>query len=104
MCVDGRPDVLREKNCNDGHYTQTVQPNLLIPVVFIGNVDFYHFVLLSLTLILPGGHKVSAKQNMLASFSPTFFFFFFYLIRMKFDLVIKQFKLNTLRLLFSELY
>ena len=41
--------------------------------MLIGTTDFYHCIPLSLTLILPGGHKVSAKQNLLASFSPTFF-------------------------------
>ena len=36
--------------------------------MLIGTIDFYHFVPLSLTLTLPGGDKVSAKQNLLASF------------------------------------
>ena len=40
--------------------------------MFIGTINVYHFVLLSLTL--PGGHKVSTEQNLLASF---FFFLFF---------------------------
>ena len=39
-----------------------------------------------------GGHKVSVKQNLLASFP-----FSFHLIRIKFDVVTKQFKLNILR-------
>ena len=59
------------KTFNIGHYTQTVQPNLFIPAMLIGTIDFYHFILLSLTLILPGGHMVSIKQNLLASFSCT---------------------------------
>ena len=33
----------------------------------------YHFVPLSLTLTLLGGHKVSAKQNLLALFSHKLF-------------------------------
>ena len=37
----------------------------------IGTIDFNHFILLSLTLILHGSHMVSAKQNILTSFSHT---------------------------------
>ena len=51
---------------------QTVQPNFVIPAMLTGTIDFYHFILLSLTLTLPGGHKVSAKRNLLASFSSVF--------------------------------
>ena len=39
--------------------------------MLIGNINFYHFTPCSLTLTLPGGHKVSKNQNLLASFSPT---------------------------------
>ena len=39
----------------------------------ICTINFYHFIPLSLTLTLPGGHKVSTKQNLLASFSRTLF-------------------------------
>ena len=65
-CSSGLPAVLRDKNFNFGHYTQTFQPNCVMPVMLIGAIDFYHFILLSLTLVFPGGHKVSAKQNILA--------------------------------------
>ena len=41
--------------------------------MLIGNIDFYHFIPLSLTLTLLGGHKVSAKQNLLAAFSGCLF-------------------------------
>ena len=41
--------------------------------MFIGTIDFCHFIRLSLTLTLPWGHKVSAKQNLLASFSRILF-------------------------------
>ena len=57
---------------------------------------------LSLTLTLPGGHKVSAKQNLLFLFSHTFFICTFHLIRMKFDMLIEQLKLNILRLLLNK--
>ena len=46
---------------------------LFILAVLVGTIDFYHLVTLSLTLTLAGRHKVSAKQNTLASFSRTFF-------------------------------
>ena len=56
---------------NVRHNTQTVQPDLFVPAMFIGTIDFYLFIPLSLTL--PGGHRASAKQSLLASFSPTLF-------------------------------
>ena len=62
------PSVLCGKSFNTGHGTQTFQPVLLIPAMLIGTMDFYHFIPLSLTLTLPGGHKVSTKQSLLASF------------------------------------
>ena len=73
----------RGKNFDVGHNTLsskicsylfiTVQQNLFIPAMLIGTIDFYCFMRLTLTLSLPAGHKVSTKQNLLASFSPTFF-------------------------------
>ena len=39
--------------------------------MLIGTVDFYHFIPLSVNLTVAGSHKVSAKQNLLASFSCT---------------------------------
>ena len=58
------PAVLSGKNFKFGPYTQTFQPDLFIPVMFIGTIGFYHVILLSVTLTLDGGHKVSAKQNL----------------------------------------
>ena len=52
-----RPAVLRGRKFNGKHNTQTVLPICFIPA---------KFVLLSLTLTLPGGHKVSAKKNQVA--------------------------------------
>ena len=56
------------KNFNSGHHMQTVQSNFLVCIAdsLIGTIYFYHFIPLSLALTLPGGHKVSAKQNRLA--------------------------------------
>ena len=92
-CLSGQLTILRGKNFNIGHHTQTFQ---------IGRTDgtivFYHLLPLSLTLILVRGHEVSAKQNLLAPFSLTLF------IRMKFDVVMMEFKLDILRLLLSEIY
>ena len=45
----------------------------ILPTLLISTIGFYHFVPLSLTLTLPGGHKVISKQNLLDSFSPTLF-------------------------------
>ena len=44
-----------------------------IPAMLIRIIDFYHFMSLSLALTLPGDHKISAKENLLASFSPALF-------------------------------
>ena len=64
--------------------------------MLIATIDFYHFIPLSQNLTLPGSHKVSAKQNLMASFLPHSF----HLTRMKFD-VVKHFKFNIVRLLVS---
>ena len=37
--------------------------------MLIGTMNFYNYIPLSLTLTLAGGHKVSAKQILLATFS-----------------------------------
>ena len=42
-------------------------------ILVIGTIDFYHFIPLSVTLTLLGGHKVSAKENLLALFSRSLF-------------------------------
>ena len=62
------PSVLRGKNFNVGHYSQTSQPNSFTPVRFISTIDFRHFMPLSVTSTLAGGHKVSTKQKLLTSF------------------------------------
>ena len=68
-----------------------------IPAMSIGNIDFYYFIPLSQTLTMPGGGKVSVKQNLLASFSCTLF------IWSQWNLLLKQFKLNFLRLLLRKI-
>ena len=55
---------LHGKNFNVRHCMQTFQPYLLMDTI-----DFYPFILVSLTLTF--GSHVSAKQNLLASFSCT---------------------------------
>ena len=42
---------------------------VVIPAILVYTVDFYNFMSLSVTLNLVGAHEVSAKQNLLASFS-----------------------------------
>ena len=73
---------------------------LFIPTMLIGTIDLYHFIPLLVTFTLTGGHKVSTKQNLLASFCCTLSN---KLIRMKFDVVLKHCKLNNLKVLFSEI-
>ena len=80
-----------------GHYTQTVQPIFFKPAILLCTIDFYCFILLSLTLAR--GHKVSTQQNLLASF-----FAHFSSDQLQLYVVINQFKLNFLRLLLSKVY
>ena len=93
LCLAGRPAGQHGKNLNDGHYGQTVQPKFSI-----GTIDFYHFTpnLLSLTLL--EGSEDQSKTNPIGFiFSPTF-----HVIR-TFDVVMKQFRLNSLGLLLSHI-
>ena len=47
--------------------------HFFIPAMLIGTIELCRFIQLSLTLTLPGSHKVIAKQNLLPSFSRTLF-------------------------------
>ena len=83
------------KTFNVGHYMQTFQPIFFTPAMLIGTIDLYHFIPLLLTLALPGQCKAKPLGFI---FSHTF-----HLIRMKFDLLLKQFKLNIQILFLSEI-
>ena len=88
------------KNFSTGPYTQTLQPVFFIPAMLAGTIDLYHFILLSLTLTLAGGHKISIKQNLLASFSHilsiSFISLHTLLIRMELDVMFKQYLFSIL--------
>ena len=43
VCPAVWPSILRGKNLNVGHYRQTFQPNLFIPAMLTGTIDFCHF-------------------------------------------------------------
>ena len=66
------PAIVGSKNFNVGHNMQTSTKVLHTcdAYTFIGTIDFYHFILLSLNLTLPVGHLVKAKQNLLLHFLP----------------------------------
>ena len=66
-----RPSIVPGKNLKVEHYAQTVQPTVCMPAVLIGTIDYLKP--LSVILTLARGQKVSAKQNLLASFSRTLF-------------------------------
>ena len=61
------------KNFIIGHYLQTIQPIFFHACHACRHHWLLPFRQLSLTLTLPGGHKVSSDQNVLASFSGTLF-------------------------------
>ena len=71
---------------------------LFLPAMLIDTIHFYHFIPISVTCTLAGDHKVSAKQTLWATLHT------FEVIRMKCNVVIKQFKLNILTVPFSEIY
>ena len=93
VCRAGWLAVLCSNKFNVGHYMQSFQANCLIPAMqYIGTFFFYHFIPLSVILTLPWGHKVSTKQNLVASlFSHSFQLFI-----VKFDMGLKQFRVKIL--------
>ena len=69
----GSPASCHGKNFNAGLYMQTVLPIFFIPAILMGTIDVYPFILTLVTLTMSESHMVSAKQNILASFSHTLF-------------------------------
>ena len=70
--------VGRPSSCMAKTLTLDIMRTLFIqfrfmPAMLIGTIDVYHFIPLSLTLTLPGGQKVNAKQNCWLHFLPRFF-------------------------------
>ena len=55
------------KPWNVGYYTQTIQPNSIIPAMLIDSIDFYHFIPLSETIPWLGGHKIKIAKFVLFS-------------------------------------
>ena len=43
--------------------TQTIPPNFPINAMLIGTIDFHHFILISLTLTLPGVTKSTQSKT-----------------------------------------
>ena len=43
-----------------------------MPATLMGTIDFYNFIPVSLTLTLPGAHKVSANKTYWLHFLPHF--------------------------------
>ena len=60
---------LHGQNFNIEHNVQTFQSKFFIPSMFVGIIDFFLFIPLPMIFTLAWGHKISAKQNLLASFS-----------------------------------
>ena len=69
-----------------------------IAVMLIGTIDCYHFIPLSMTMTLAGDHKSAQSKTLAFIFSNTF-----QAIKMKFYLEVKQFKLNILTVLLSQI-
>ena len=94
-CSSGQSAILHGKNFILAHYRQTFQQNSLLPAMFVSTIDFNHFIPLPVTLTLDSGSQDQHKPK------PVAFIFLhtFLLIKMKFDMVLKQFKLNILIIL-----
>ena len=87
---------LQGKSFNVRHYTQIFLPNTF-PAMFVGTIDLCSLKTLSTILTLPESHKFNRKQNQLV----VFFLHISQLIRIKFNVVLKQFRMNILTLLFG---
>ena len=70
--------------------TRILFNQFFVPAMLIGTMRFYYFIQFFTDFDLVWGHNVSVQQNLFI-FSHTF-----HLISMKFDVVMKQFKLNIL--------
>ena len=84
-------------NFNVKHYKHTLQKDSFMQALLVGTIDFYYCALLSVTLILPGHHKVSTSKTSWIHVFPHFS-----AIRMNFNMVLKQFKLNFQILALNE--
>ena len=99
--LSGQPPglaVLRCKCFNIEQYMQIFQPNFVIPAMPVVTIDFNHFILLHWPW--PWVWVTRVVQN---KTSWLHFLAHFQLSRMKFDPVLKQFRLNILILFFSEI-
>ena len=86
------------KNFNVGHHLQTFQPDLFLPFMLTGIIDVYHHMPLLVTLTLTGSGVTRSMQSKTCCHSSHTFEF----IRLKFQTMLKRFKLNILMLLLSE--
>ena len=78
------------KNLNVGHCVQTFLPNVFIPAMLIDTIDFYHFVPLSSDNLDRGSQGQRKAVAISYTFSHTV-----HMIRMKFDMLLKQIKLKS---------
>ena len=104
-CSSRRLAILCGKTFHIGHYPQTFQPNLFNPALLLGTIDFYHYytTFSFSNLDLAWGSQDQRKAKLLC-------FIFLHtcqLIKMKFDIVLKQLNLKLhiliLIVLFNEI-
>ena len=93
-----RPLGLNGKTFNAERHKTNFSAIYFIPATLVGIIVCCHLMPLSLTFILVEGHKVRANHIIFDSVSDTF-----QLNRMEFNMVLEQFKLNILILLFDQL-
>ena len=98
VCTTIGPSVLHNKNFNIKHNAQTFQPNSVISAMLIGTIDLF---LMTLTLmgITRSAQSKTPWPHFLRGGGHTF-----QLITNKFGMVQKQFRLNILILVWSDIY
>ena len=89
-----------DKNFIVGHYMQTVQPTFFLSCHAYRHLRLLPFYTTFTDLDLAWGSRDPHKGKPIGL---GFFLHTFHLMKMKFDMAMKQFKLNTLRLLLSKI-
>ena len=98
-CLSVQPAILRGKNLTLDITCKLFDQVFFLTAMPISTISFYHFILLSLTLTLPFSSQGQCKAEPIGFiFSHTF-----HLSRVKFDVVMKPFKLNILRFLLGKI-
>ena len=90
------PSVLQCKNCNIGQHAQLYQPNSSIPTMLISTTDVLIVIPISVAVTFAQGQQKALRVGFIFLHISLF-------IRMKYDVVLMQCKLNIMILQYSNL-